>query len=162
MSPVYATRALLDVLCELAADADPDSLSVRLAATPAGDLQPTSDADGRTDSDGGTPSGGTVDALADIDPGTPILSDFYFPAAGDALTKVFGVDLATPAGQTAGRFASHPRGDPDVSLTDDFHAHVLVAVPPWTPADVRAYDRSDTRQDLVVVDAETPEPDAPS
>ncbi|WP_232703378.1 hypothetical protein [Halobacterium wangiae] len=142
MSPVHATRALVDVLCELAADADPNSLSVRLAATPAADLRPT---------DG---------ALTGVDPETPVLSDFYFPDAGDALTNVFGVDLATPTGQTAGRFASHPDGNPEVSITDDLHAQLLVAVPPWETENVRAYDRNGTARDLVLVDAEAPEPDA--
>jgi len=130
------------VLCELAADADPNSLSVRLAATAAADLRPT---------DG---------ALTGVDPETPVLSDFYFPDAGDALTNVFGMDLATPTGQTAGRFASHPDGNPDVAVTDDLHAQLLVAVPPWNPENVRAYDRSGTARELVLVDAETTEPDA--
>jgi hypothetical protein len=144
VAPVYATRALVDVLCELAADADPGSVSIRLAATRAGDLKPT---------DGGGGIG--------LDPDTRVLSDFYFPDAGDALTRVFGVDLAAPAGQTAGRFVSHPDGNPDVTITDDLHALVLVAVPPWEPDDVRAHDRGGTRQDLVLVDAEPPESDAP-
>ncbi|AHG02501.1 hypothetical protein HALDL1_01775 [Halobacterium sp. DL1] len=142
MSTVHATRGLVDVLCELAADADPESLSVRLAATPAGDLRPL---------DG---------ALTGLEPETPVLSDFYFPEAGDALTNVFGVDLATPTGQTAGRFASHPDGNPDVAVTDDLHAQLLVAVPPWKTGNVRAYDRNGTARDLVLVDAEPPEPDA--
>jgi len=143
VAPVYATRALVDVLCELAADAEPGSVSVRLAATPAADLRPT---------DG--------DAVS-IDPDARVLSDFYFPDAGDALTRVFGVDLAAPAGQTAGRFVSHPRGNPDVTITDDLHALVLVAVPPWDADSVRAHDRSGTRQNLVLVDAEPPDADAP-
>jgi hypothetical protein len=143
VAPVYATRALADVLCELAADADPDDLSVRLAATPAGDLQST---DG--DSTG-------------LDPDQPVLSDFYFPDAGDALTNVFGMDLATPTGQTAGRFVSHPDGRYDVSSTDDLHARLLVAVPPWEADAVRAYDRSGRRRDLVLVDATAPADEIP-
>ncbi|NIB98227.1 hypothetical protein [Halobacterium sp. R2-5] len=141
--PTYATRALVSVLCELAADADPGELSVRLAATRAGDLRPT---------DG---------PLTGLDAETPVLSDFYFPDAGSSLAGVFGVDLATPTGQTAGRFVSHPDGDPTVSVTDDLHATVLVAVPPWNVEDVRAYDRDDRRLDFVLVDAETTEPDTP-
>jgi hypothetical protein len=140
---VYATRALVDVLCELAADADPDDRSVRLAATPAGDLQSTD----------GEHTGLPADQ--------PVLSDFYFPDAGDALTNVFGMDLATPTGQTAGRFASHPDGRYDVSVTDDLHARLLVAVPPWDAESVRAYDRSGTRRDLVLVDATAPEDEIP-
>lgn len=144
MAPVYATRALVDVLCELAADADPGSVSVRLAATRTGDLE-------ATDGDG----------TIGLDPDTRVLSDFYFPDAGDALTRVFGVDLAAPTGQTAGRFVSHPDGNPDVTVTDDLHAQLLVGIPPWDASDVRAHDRSGTRRDLVLVDAEAPAADAP-
>ncbi|MDL0122557.1 MULTISPECIES: hypothetical protein [Halobacterium] len=142
MPPVYATRALVAVLCELAADADPDSVSVRLAATPARDLD----------------AGDETHAL---DPDTPVLSDFYFPSAGDALTSVFGVDLAAPAGQTAGRFVSHPKGDHTVTLADDLHAQLLVGVPPWEPGEVRAHNRHGTRREFVVVDADPPAADAP-
>jgi hypothetical protein len=144
VAPVYATRALVDVLCELAADADPGSVSVRLAATRTGDLE-------ATDGDG----------TIGLDPDTRVLSDFYFPDAGDALTRVFGVDLAAPTGQTAGRFVSHPDGNPDVTVTDDLHAQLLVGIPPWDASDVRAHDRSGTRRDLVLVDAEAPAADAP-
>jgi hypothetical protein len=139
----YATRALVSVLCELAADADPDSVSVRLAATPAGDLRPT---------DG---------PLTGVAPEAPVLSDFYFPDAGSSLSGVFGMDLAAPAGQTAGRFVSHPDGDPSVAVTDDLDATVLVAVPPWDVADVRAYDRHGRRGELVLVDAETEPEETP-
>nr|WP_272904621.1 hypothetical protein [Halobacterium sp. TGN-42-S1] len=131
-------------MCELAADADPGSVSVRLAATRAGDLE-ASDGDG----------------TIGLDPDTRVLSDFYFPDAGDALTRVFGVDLAAPTGQTAGRFVSHPDGNPDVTVTDDLHAQLLVGIPPWDASDVRAHDRSGTRRDLVLVDAEAPAADAP-
>ena len=137
----HVTRALVAVLCELAADAEPDSVSMRLAATPAAGLEPT---------DG---------PLTGVNADTPVLSDFYFPDAGKSLSSVFGVDLAAPTGQTAGRFVSHPNGDPSVGVTDDLHATVLVAVPPWEVADLRAYDRHGNRLDLVFVDAETPKPD---
>jgi hypothetical protein len=143
VTTVHATRPLVEVLCELARDADPGSISVRLAATPAGDLVPT---------DG---------PLTGVEPETAVLSDFYFPEAGDALTSVFGVDLATPTGQTAGRLVSHPDGNPDVTMTDDLHAQLLVAVPPWNPENVRAYDRNGTRRDLVLLDAAAPDADAP-
>jgi hypothetical protein len=144
VSTVYATRALAAVLCELAADADPKSISVPLAATPASDLDPENG------------------ALAGVDPETDVLTDFYFPDAADAITSVFGMDLATPAGQTAGRFVSHPKGDREVSLTDDLHARLLVAVPPWDPEDLRAHDRNGARQSLVLVDATTAAEDAPA
>lgn len=143
--PVYVTRALVDVLLELAADADPKPLSVSLVTSPARDLEP---------SDGpGTP-------LDELDPDTPVFSDFYFPSAGNSIEAVFGVDLATPAG-IAGRFLSHPTGDPELGVEDDFAARVLLAVPPYEREDVRAYDRRGPR-DLVLVAAESPEPDTPA
>ena len=144
MPTVYATRALASVLCELAADADPESISVPLAATPARDLDPGSG------------------ELAGVDAEADVLSDFYFPDAAGAISNVFGMDLATPAGQTAGRFISHPMGDYDVSLADDLHARLLVAVPPWNSDDLRAYDRNGTRQSLVLVDATASSEDAPA
>lgn len=154
VSTVYATRALVDVLCELAADADPNQISVRLVATPAGALEPVEAESADADS-----AGVRHAASTDLDPGTPVLSDFYFPDAGESITNVFGVDLATPTGQTAGRFVSHPIGNQDVSITDDLHAQLLVAIPPWDATEVRAYDRNGSRRDLVLVAAETPEPE---
>lgn len=139
--PVYATRALVEALCELATDAEPDTLSVVLTVRPAGDL----DAD-----DGpGTP-------LADVPADTPVFAEFYLPDAGSALTAVFGVDLATPSGRTRGRFLSHPDGDPDPSVMDDLAARLLVAVPPWSADNIRAYDRRG-RRDLVLLAASAPE-----
>ncbi|WP_435101004.1 hypothetical protein [Halarchaeum sp. P4] len=140
-TPVYATHALVETLCVLAADADPRPLSVALATSAPPDLDP---------SDGpGTP-------LADLPADVAVFSDFYFPAAGRALDAVFGVDLATPSGSTEGRFLSHPMGEPDPTVSDDFAARLLVAVPPWDVADVRAYDRRG-RRPLVLVAANAPE-----
>lgn len=144
-SPVHATRALVDVLLELAEDADPRTLSVALAATPAGDLEATD---------------GPGTALADLDPDTPVLSDFYFPGTGESIEAVFGVDLSTPAGVT-GRFLTHPAGDPEMDVSDDLAARVLLAVPPYDRTDVRAYDRRG-RRDLVLVAAASPDPDTPA
>ncbi|MEE6210621.1 hypothetical protein U3A55_10690 [Salarchaeum sp. III] len=138
---LYATRALLSVLCDLAEDADPRPIDVSLAATPARDLRPTDD-------DAGV-------ALTSIPEGTSVLSDFYFPNAGDSINRVFGMDLTTPSGETDARFLSHPKGDPSISTTDDLHARLLVAVPPWNPDDVRAYDRNGRRLSLTIVAAET-------
>jgi hypothetical protein len=138
---VYATGGLLDVLLELARDAEPRSANVSLVAVSAGELR-------------GVTADGAI-GPEDLETGTPVFAEFYFPDAGEALTRVFGVDLATPAGQTQGRFLSHPRGDPEVSLTDDLHAVVLVAVPPWESGNVRAYDRSGRRLRLRRVAAET-------
>lgn len=140
----YVTRPLLAVLLELARDADPDHVSIRLATRPASALDPDA-------SDGL--------ALADLPETTPVFADFYFPGAGGAVDRVFGMDLGTPAGQTQGRFVSHPRGDPSLATTDDLAPRVLVAVPPWDVEAVRAYDRSGTRRPLHVVAATAPEAD---
>lgn len=130
---MYVTRGLVAVLCELAADAEPQDVTVALAATPAGDLD------------------------TELPPDTPVYTDFYMPGAGESVTRVFGVDLSVPAGQTHGRFVSHPRGDRDVSLTDDLAAVMLVAVPPWEPESVAAFDRSGRKLPLKHVDAEPPQ-----
>jgi len=143
-TPLYATRGLLDVLLELARDAEPRPANVSLVALPAGDLRADDDGDGAV-------------PLSDLDAETPVFAEFYFPGAGEAITRVFGVDLATPAGQTQGRFLSHPDGDPSVSRTDDLHTVLLVAVPPWEPGNVRAYDRSGRHLPLRSVAAEAPE-----
>jgi proteasome lid subunit RPN8/RPN11 len=152
---LYVTRPLLTVLLELAADAEPNPANVQLVASAAEDLEalPPDSTDRRA---GGKPRSCR---LGDLDPGTPVFSDFYFPDVGNALDFVFGVDLGTPAGQSQGRFLSHPDGDPDLSVRDDLHATVLVAVPPWQPATVSAYDRDSTKRDLVVVEAGAPDRD---
>jgi len=139
--PVYATRPLVEALCVLAEDADPRPLSVALATSARDEL---------------VAADGSGESLAAVPDDAAVFSDFYFPNAGDAVSKVFGVDLATPAGQTKGRFLSHPRGDPDPSVTDDFAARLLVAVPPWGAENVRAYDRRGRRR-LVLVAADAPE-----
>jgi len=133
---IYATRGLLTVLCEFASDAEPDTVTASLATTAARDL----------DGD-----------VADADPDTPVFTDFYMPASGESITAVFGMDLSTPSAQTQGRYVSHPKGNPELTVEDDLHAVVFVGVPPWTPENVAVYDRRSTPQELVVVDAEPPE-----
>jgi hypothetical protein len=128
---VYITRGLLKVLLDFAREADPEELTASLAVTKAGDLE-----------------GATVG------PETPVFTDFYMPESSGSINAVFGVDLGTPAGQTQGRFVSHPRGEQGVSRTDDLHEVVFVAVPPWEPGDVRAFDRSGNRRDLTVLDVD--------
>ncbi len=128
---VYITRALLEVLVDFARDADPEEVTTSLAITRGANLE-----------------GATVG------PETPVFTDFYLPETGESVTAVFGVDLSTPAGQTQGRFVSHPTGEQGVSKTDDLHEVVFVAVPPWEPAEVRAYDRSGRRQTLTILDVE--------
>ncbi|MFB6136558.1 MAG: hypothetical protein ABEJ04_07335 [Halobacteriaceae archaeon] len=143
---VHATRGLLAALCELAADADPERVSIGLAALPAGDL---AESDGDAD----------AVALADLPETTPVFAEFYFPDAGRSLRNVFGVDLSTPAGQTHGRLVSHPDGRREPTVEDDFHAVVLVAVPPWDVGEVRAFDRGGRRLELRVVAASAPDPE---
>ncbi|MFC7042086.1 hypothetical protein [Halonotius sp. GCM10025705] len=75
---LYATAGLLDVLVEFATDREPQEANVPLAATPAGELT------------------GTDNRLADIGPDTSVLTHFYLPDAGGAVSSVFGVDLGTP------------------------------------------------------------------
>lgn len=138
------TTALLTVLLELATDADPRPVNVLLVARPAGELEPL-------------PGDGV--SIDSIEPDSPVFSDFYFPDAGKAIREVFGVDLGSPPGQAHGRFLSHPMGDPDLAVTDDLHARVLVAVPPWSVENVFAYDRHGTKLDLQTVAASPPEVD---
>jgi hypothetical protein len=150
--PVYATWPLVETLCRLATDADPNPVTVSLSTVPADDLDPAAGESGGRDAE--LP-------VSSLDPATPVFAEFYFPEAGRALRDVFGVDLSTPAG-TDGRFLSHPDGDPDISLTDDLHVRVLVAVPPYDPGDVRAFDRNGRRLDLRLVDARSPDERAPA
>ncbi len=161
---IRITRPLLSVLLELAADADPRPVNILLVASSASELEPTPDemAARRAGSETRTSSGRKRVhdiALSDVDPETPVYSDFYFPDVGNAVRNVFGVDLGTPAGQSHGRFLSHPKGDPEMSVRDDLHAVVLVAVPPWTAANVSAYERQSSPCSLDVVAAGTPEHD---
>ncbi|RBI64277.1 hypothetical protein [halophilic archaeon] len=131
---VYVTQGLVEALLELAAEAEPEKVTISLAVTPAGDLS------------------GDVD----LSPETPVFTHFYPPDAGGSVTAVFGIDLSIPAGQTQGRFVSHPQGPLEVTRSDDLHETVIVAVPPWDDDSVAAFDRSGRRQSLSRVDAEPP------
>jgi hypothetical protein len=138
--PIRITRDLLTVLLERAAEADPKPVTVSLATTPGDELA----------WDSGVRS---VEG--------PVFTHFYMPEAGRPTGAVFGVDLAVSPGRTQGRFVSHPDGDAGVSMTDDLHAVVFVAVPPWTVSDVVPYDRSGRQDPLEIVDAEPPEESLP-
>lgn len=131
---VYITRGLLDALLGFAREREPEAVSVPLAVTPASEF----------DTDLG------------LDPETPVFTHFYLPDAGSSVSAVFGVDLATPAGRTPGRFVSHPQGRLEVSRTDDLREVVFVSVPPWDDGSVAAFTRSGARQPLSVLDAEPP------
>lgn len=132
---VYATRGLIEVLLDLAADAEPEQLSIVLMTTNAAEFE----------------------ADLDLEPETPVLTHFYFPNAGKSVNAVFGVDLGTPAGQGRARFATHPQGKLQVTKRDDLAGVVLVAVPPWDEDSIAAFDRSSRRLELDVVDAEPPQ-----
>lgn len=134
----HITRSLLTALLEVAAERDPESVTVPLAVTEAGDI------DGLT-----------------LDPETPVFTHFYLPEAGQPITAVFGVDLGTPSGQTPGLFVSHPDGAPTLSRTDDLREIVFVAIPPWEISDVRAYGRDGRRHSCTIVDGEPPRESPP-
>ena len=136
---VYITLGLVEVLLNLAHDADPESMTASLAVSPASDLM-------GPDADSG-----------DLDGDTSVFTDFYLPDTGRSVSAVFGVDLSTPPGQTQGRFVSHPLGELGLSRTDDLHEAVFVAVPPWTPDAMAVFDRSGRQQRLDVLDAHPPE-----
>ncbi|SEW10924.1 MPN domain-containing protein [Natrinema salifodinae] len=135
---VYVTRALVDVLLDLASEADPDDVTTGVSITPAGDLE-----------------GAGADGLP---PETPVFTDFFLPDPGNPVNAVFGVDLSTPARQAQGRFVSHPVGELAVTRRDDLAQVVFVAVPPWTLGErsFAAFDRSGERQPLEIVDASPP------
>lgn len=131
---VYVTTGLLDVLCERAREADPAAVNIALAASTVADL----------------------DADLELPAETPVLTDFYVPDAAASISRVFGIDLGVPPGQTAGRFISHPTGELELMQRDDLAGRVLIAVPPWTTDHVVAFDRRGRRHPLVTVDAAPP------
>ena len=136
---VYATRGLVDVLLDLASDADPGQVSTGVSVTPAGELD-----------------GPEADA---IPPETPVFTDFLLPDPGNAVNAVFGVDLSTPAREAEGRFISHPDGVLEVTRRDDLAEVIFVATPPWTDdrSSFAAFDRRGERQPLEIIDATPPE-----
>lgn len=130
----YVTDGLVEYLLEYAGDRDPQSVTLSLDTTPAGELD-----------------------VSTLDPETPVFTHMYLPQAGSSVNAVFGMDLGTPLGQTDGRFVSHPDGRLDVSETDDLHAVVFVAVPPWDRESVRAFDRSGRRLQVETLAVEPPD-----
>jgi len=130
----YATRGLLEVLLELARDAEPDSVTAGLATTPAGEF----------------------DADLGVAAETPVFTHLYLPDAGASVRDVFGVDLSTPPGRTSGLFVSHPQGGLQLTREDDLREVVFVAVPPWEFDAMAAFNRDGTGRELAVVEAEPP------
>ena len=135
---VYITRALVDVLLDLASDADPDRVTTGVSVARAGELEGTT---------------------ADLPPETPVFTDFFLPDPDNALNAVFGVNLTTPARQTQGQFVSHPLRELEVTKRDDLAEVIFVAVPPWEldEQSFGAFDRRGRRQPLEVVDARPPD-----
>lgn len=131
---VYVTRGLVETLLRLSREAEPDDVTISLAVTPAGEIPET-----------------------ELDPETPVFTDFYLPSAGGSVNAVFGMDLGTPAGQTQGRFVSHPGGYMGISKVDDLHEVIFVAVPPWDTDCFGAFDRAGRRKDVTILDVEPPE-----
>lgn len=131
---VYVTRGLVETLLRMAREAEPDDVTISLAVTRAAELPD-----------------------ADLDPETPVFTDFYLPSAGSSVNAVFGMDLGTPAGQTHGRFVSHPDGYMGVSKLDDLHEVIFVAIPPWDSESFGAFDRSGRTVEVEVLDIEPPE-----
>lgn len=134
---VYITRALAEVLLDLAAEEAPNDVQTGVSVVPARELE---GADG-------------------LPPETAVFTDFYFPNAGNAVNAVFGVDLSTPAGSAEGLFVSHPTGDLSVTKRDDLAQVIFVATPPWELGDSSfgAFDRTGERRHLEILDASPPE-----
>lgn len=130
---IHITRGLVSVLLDYAQDHDPSTVSIGLMVTKGGELTGETESLGRED---------------------PVFTHFYMPDAGESVNAVFGIDLSIP--RTQGRFVSHPDGHPELSLTDDLHEIVFVAIPPWTESEITAYDRSATPLVVSVIDAEPP------
>ncbi len=133
---VYITRGLVDILLDLASDADPDDVTTGVSVTPAGELE-----------------GGK-----EVPPETPVFTDFVLPNVGDSVNAVFGVDLSTPARQSQGRFNSHPIHELEVTKRDDLAQVIFIAVPPWTAEtdSFGAFNRRGDRLPLEIIDAEPP------
>lgn len=131
---LYATQGLVETVLRMARDNEPETTTIPLAITEAGELPDV-----------------------DLDPETPVFTHFYMPDAGGSINAVFGVDLGIPVGQTQGRFVSHPKGDLRLSKRDDLHEVVFVAVPPWEKESIAAFDRSGREQSLTILDVEPPE-----
>lgn len=134
---MYVAADLLEGLCQLAADREPDAVSVPLAVTPAADLDAADGVEG------------------------PVFTHFYLPEAGRSVRAVFGVDLGTPSGTTPGIFLSHPDGRRELTKRDELREVVLVAIPPWEPSSVVAFDRRGRRRPLRSVAVAIPEESPP-
>lgn len=128
---IFITSGLLDGLLSIAAQQDDASLSVPLIATPVNELK-----------------------VNDVPEDAVVFTDFYLPDSAASVSSVFGVDLGTPTVRTDGRFISHPNHYLGVSVTDDFHQIMIIAVPPWNQESVGAFTRDNTQVELSIIDIE--------
>lgn len=139
-TPVYITAGLLEALLDLAGREDPSKRTVPLTVRQGQSLT------------------GTMPAT--VDPDTPVFTDFYLPAEQQSTSTVFGIDVSTPPRQTQGLFISHPRGELTVTVEDKLHEIMIIAVPPWDPDNVKAFDREGRQRPLTVIDAVPPDPES--
>lgn len=126
----YITRGLTSVLLDFAREQEPEQASIELTVTRAEMLT----------------------GAESLPPDTPVFTHFYHPNTGQSVNAVFGMDLGMPSSH--GRFVSHPDGERELSLQDDLHEVVFVAVPPWQ--EITAFDRGGTALPVTVLDAEPP------
>ena len=82
----------------------------------------------------------------------PVLAEFYLPTEKASVSAVFGFDLGSPPGTVDARFLSHPGGELGVTQTDDLHATMVIAVPPWDTESVGVFNRHGERGGLEIVD----------
>ncbi|MFB6362165.1 MAG: hypothetical protein ABEH59_12705 [Halobacteriales archaeon] len=134
---VYIAGDLLEALCELAAERDPDRVSVPLGVTQSDQLEGAERAEGA------------------------VFTHFYLPDTGRSVRAVFGVDLGTPSGFTPGIFLGHPDGRRELTKRDELRQVCFVSVPPWAPTEVDAFDRRGRRRPLQVLDVTLPEESVP-
>lgn len=136
--PVVATQGLIDGLLDIAARKEPEKVTVDLAVTPGREFD-------------------SIDVAGDV----PVFSHYYLPDIATAVSNVFGMNFTVPPGQTDGRFVSHPTERLELTTKDSLHEVVFLAVPPWTPENVRAFDRSGRRYQLRTVNADLPRENPP-
>ncbi len=128
---IFISSGLLDGLLSLAAMNEDTSLSVPLIATPVSELD-----------------------VSEVPDEAVVFTDFYLPDSAASVSSVFGVDLGTPTVRTDGRFISHPDHYLGISVTDDFHQIMIIAVPPWNQESVGAFTRDNKQVELSVIDVE--------
>jgi len=131
----YLTRGLQRTLLRLAREAEPDSTTISLSVTRAGEFE--------------------VDT--GLDPEIPVFTHFYMPSEGDAINAVFGMQLGIPSGKTPGIFVSHPLQKLELTKEDDLREVIFIAVPPWDEESLAAFERNGDEREYTILDIEPPE-----